>query len=353
MRINSLKLNNFRNYSALELSPCEGITVFWGDNAQGKTNLLESLYLCCTGRSHRTHSDRELIKWNEDVCRVSVIAERRDGTHTVDISIPVSARRVIKVNGSPIARSGELMGHVTGVLFSPEDLRTVKDGPAERRRFIDMALSQLYPAYYYCLQRYLRALKQRNEALRTMSATLESWDMQLATYGSELVRYRSAYISRLSEAAKRVHSDISIEKEALEIRYQPSIAGDTHDDVIRALIASRASDMRRMTTTVGAHRDDIALFIDDMDVRAFGSQGQQRTAALSMRLGELAVMEEISGERPVLLLDDVMSELDPFRRRALLSHIEGIQVLVTCTDINDLAGADIGMAYNVISGVIG
>ena len=171
MRILSLELTDYRNYARAELRPCAGVTVLAGDNAQGKTNLLEAVYLCCTGRSHRTRQDRELVRWGADFCRVRVEAERRDGAHEVDIAIPLAGRRKIRVNGSEIARSGELMGHVTGVLFSPEDLRLIKDGPGERRRFMDIALSQIRPSYYYALQRYARALKQlHGELLRVCKA---------------------------------------------------------------------------------------------------------------------------------------------------------------------------------------
>ena len=199
MRILSLELTDYRNYARAELRPCAGVTVLAGDNAQGKTNLLEAVYLCCTGRSHRTRQDRELVRWGADFCRVCVEAERRDGAHEVDIAIPLAGRRKIRVNGSEIARSGELMGHVTGVLFSPEDLRLIKDGPGERRRFMDIALSQIRPSYYYALQRYARALKQRNELLRTgRLETLDSWDEQLCREGARIMAARADYIERLN-----------------------------------------------------------------------------------------------------------------------------------------------------------
>lgn len=345
MRILSLQLANYRNYVRAELRPCAGVTVLAGDNAQGKTNLLEAVYLCCTGRSHRTRQDRELIRWGADFCRVAVEAERRDGTHAVEIAIPAAGRRKIRVNGSEISRSGELMGHVTGVLFSPEDLRLVKDGPAERRRFIDIALSQVRPSYYYALQRYARALKQRNELLRAGNLeTLESWDEQLARAGAEIMAARAEYIARLSAAAARTHADIACERETLSIAYAPNVEDG---DILRALRKARDVDMRRMTTSAGVHRDDVRFCVDGRELRLFGSQGQQRTAALSVRLAELDVVKEESGEAPVLLLDDVMSELDPERRRRLLAHLDGVQTIVTCTDIADIAGARAGLVLRV------
>ena len=354
MRIIRAKLNHFRNYTAADFEPHPGVNVLLGDNGQGKTNLLEALYLCCTGRSHRTRQDRELIRWEADFASVYVQAEKNDGSHEVEVIMPTLGKRKIKIAGREASRSGELMGHVTGVLFSPEDLRTVKDGPAERRRMIDMTLAQLRPAYYYALQRYNRALKQRNEALRacavnpSLISTLDLWDEQLAAAGSELMRHRRSYIERLSVAAEETYNEIADGREKLRVRYQPSVsAGDDLQSNLNALLAARENDVRRLTTSVGAHRDEVLLTIDGREVRSFGSQGQQRTAALSLRLSELTVMKEEMGEWPVLMLDDVMSELDPHRRRQLIARLEGIQTIVTCTDMDDLAGAQIGAAWRV------
>ena len=359
MEITRAQLTGFRSYEACDLTPCEGVNVLLGDNGQGKTNVLEALYVCCTGRSHRTRQDRELIRWGAEFASVRVDAMRRDGSHEVEIVLPALGRRRIKVSGQEIARSGELMGHITGVLFSPEDLRTVKDGPAERRRFVDMALSQIKPAYYYALQRYARALKQRNETLKTIAvqpsymAMLDSWDEQLSTAGAELMRQRRAYIEKLSRAAAETHRDISDDRERLEIRYLPSVTmGDDAQANMEALFTARETDVRRMTTSVGAHRDDVQILVEGRDVRAFGSQGQQRTAALSMRLSELDVMREQLGEWPMLMLDDVMSELDPGRRRQLVGRLKGIQTFITCTDAEDLAGAGVGRAWRVEGGAL-
>lgn len=359
MIITHAQLNNYRSYVSCELDPCEGVNVLLGDNGQGKTNVLEALYLTCTGRSHRTRQDRELIRWGADFADIRVEAQRRDGSHQVEIVLPAAGRRKLKIAGQEASRSGELMGHVTGVLFSPEDLRTVKDGPAERRRFVDMALSQIQPAYYYALQRYARALKQRGEALKAASfdpgllTTLDAWDEQLAGAGAELMRRRRDYVERLSELAAATHRDISDGRERLEIRYQPSVtAGDGERDILDALLAAREMDARRLITSAGPHRDDVQILVGGRDVRAFGSQGQQRTAALAMRLSELDVMKAQMGEWPVLMMDDVMSELDPGRRRQLVSRLKGIQTLITCTDAEDLAGAEVGKAWRVENGAL-
>lgn len=357
MKITGVQLNNYRSYEVCEMEPCEGVNVLLGNNGQGKTNVLEALYLTCTGRSHRTRQDRELIRWGADFATVNVQAMRRDGSHEVEFILPQAGKRKIKVSGQEISRSGELMGHVTGVLFSPEDLRTVKDGPAERRRFVDMALSQLLPAYYYALQRYARALKQRNEVLKaalsspSLMATIDSWDEQLAIAGAELMRHRRAYIERLSAVAAETHLHIADGREKLEIKYLPSITrGDSTEDALEALFAARENDARRLTTSVGAHRDDVQILVEGRDVRAFGSQGQQRTAALSMRLSELTVMHDELGEWPMLMLDDVMSELDPGRRRQLLERLDRVQTFVTCTDLSDLGGARHSAVYHVENG---
>lgn len=337
MRITQIALANYRNYERADFHPCAGVTVLVGDNAQGKTNLLEAVYLSCTGRSHRTRQDRELIRWGEDFARVRVEAERRDGAHTVEIALSAGTRRRIRVNETEISRSGELMGHVTGVLFSPEDLQLIKDGPSGRRRFVDMALAQIQPAYYYALQRYNRALKQRNEALRSgKTGALEIWDEQLARAGAQIMRSREEYLARLSDEAVRIHAQISCEREVLTLGYAPNVADG---DILRALEKSREADLRRLSTGAGVHRDDLRLSVGGRDVRAFGSQGQQRTCALSIRLAELSVIATQSGEAPVLLLDDVMSELDPDRRRELLARLDGIQTILTCTDVADIAGA--------------
>ena len=354
MRILRAKLKSFRNYAGCEFEPCAGVNVLLGNNGQGKTNLLEALYLCCTGRSHRTRQDKELIGWGADFASVQVQAERSDGSHEVEVILPAGGKRKIKIAGREAARSGELMGHITGVLFSPEDLRTVKDGPAERRRMIDMTLAQLRPAYYYALQRYNRALKQRNEVLRAAAAspslvsTLDMWDEQLAAAGSEIMRHRRAYIERLSETAEETYREIAGGREQMQVRYQPSVTmGDDVQSNMDALFAAREMDVRRLTTSVGVHRDEVLLTIEGREVRSFGSQGQQRTAALSLRLSELSVMKDELGEWPVLMLDDVMSELDPSRRRQLIGRLKGIQTIVTCTDVEDLAGAEIGAAWRV------
>ena len=363
MHITKIQLNNFRNYETAEIIPCPGVTVLYGNNAQGKTALVESVILCCTGRSHRTPRDKELIRWEQPFGKVHVEVDRNDGPHEIELSLSPLARKTVKIGGRTLQRTGELMGHLNGVLFAPEDLRIVKDGPAERRRFIDMELSQIRPGYYYALQLYARALNQRNCLLREIPAkpslrdTLDEWDMQLARYGADIMERRRNFISLISESAEESHREISGGAERLTAAYQPAIASDEEgaalqETILRALKMARDNDIRRGTSTVGPHRDDLTLLLSGMDVRVYGSQGQQRTAALSLKLAELDIMHREIGEWPVLLLDDVMSELDPGRRRHLLKRFEGVQTIVTCTDMSDLAEAEIGAAYRIDNGTI-
>ena len=351
MRVTSVRLKNFRNYEDCSFAPCAGVTVLMGDNAQGKTNALEAIYLTCAGRSHRTRQDRELIRWGAEMASVKVTAERRDGSHEVEIKIPAVGRRVVEIAGQRASRSGELMGHVTGVLFSPEDLRMVKDGPAERRRFIDMELSQMRPSYYAALQKYNRALLQRGTLLRTGDLTcLDVWDEQLARHGAQIMRARIAFTEKLAAIAREVHKSIS-GGEALEIEYRPGAKAEPDAEaLLRLLRAARDVDQRRMTTSVGPHRDDLQFLISGADARAYGSQGQQRTLALSLKLSELEVMKGEMGEYPVLMLDDVMSELDPDRRRLLLERLNGVQTIIASTDPTDLAGARVDLLVRVSGG---
>lgn len=358
MRITSIQLQGFRNYDNADIRPCDGITVFTGDNAQGKTNILEAVYLSCTGRSHRTVHDKEMIKTNHDFAFVKVEARRNDGMHDVEIALNQMGRRKIKVAGNQVSRSGEMLGHITGVLFAPEDLRMVKDGPAERRRFVDMELSQLRPKYYYALQRYARALKQRGALLKEAAVNpasvsmIDMFDQQLAESGALIMDMRRDFIRKLSVKAGEVHAHVSGGLEKLSVEYCPSVVSDESGEKLQNSIyetfrRARNIDLKRMVTSIGPHRDDVRMNLNGMDVRAYGSQGQVRTCALSMKLSELAIMTEESGEAPVLMLDDVMSELDPGRRRMLLSMLSGVQTFVTCTDTLDLAGAECGKIFKV------
>ncbi len=362
MRVQSLSLQNFRNYERASIAPDSGVTVFTGPNAQGKTNMLEALHLCCMGRSHRTPRDEELIRWGEPRARVQVRTAQRDGTHEVTILLDKTQkkRKTVRIGARPAERIGELFGHVCGVLFSPEDLSIIKDGPAERRRFLDMQLSQLRPAYFYSLQRAVRTLNQRNALLKNIARnpallpTLDMWDEQLARVGGEIAAARREAVAFLDESARQAHASLTGGREELRLRYlsQTADAQNPAERLLERLHAARGEDLRRMTTTVGVHRDDMGVTINGKEARTFASQGQQRSAVLSLKLAQLEMAEQETGEAPILMLDDVMSELDPGRRRQLIERIDRVQTFVTCTDLSDLAGARQGAVYRVENGVL-
>ncbi len=345
MNLTGLWLNNFRSYEKLYLPLAPNLTVLVGDNAQGKTNLLEAIFFCCTARSHRTNKEKELIRWNCDRSYIKAEAERNDGRHRVEITINRNSKKCISVNALPIKRVGELLGHMHCVMFSPEDLTLVKAGPAERRRFIDIEVSQVRKPYYYALAKYLSTLDQRNKLLKSLQfsssllETLDIWDEQLADAGSKIIMYRSEFVERLRPLAQEVHRHITSGQESLGLQYSTQIEPDSIESVKSGLIeklkAKRDDDISRGTTTVGPHRDDLAVFVNNIDLRAFGSQGQQRTAALSLKLSELDLFKQYTGEYPILLLDDVLSELDPGRQAMLLDNISGKQTIITCAHFDD------------------
>lgn len=360
MEIAEMRLSDYRNYAEQQISLKPGINVLIGGNAQGKTNVLEAIRLCSIGRSHRTTRDRELIREGMPRAGIAIKWQKRDGSHDISAMIPEGAAKQMRVDGKLLRRSGELMGMLATVLFAPEDLMLVKSGPAERRRFIDMELSQIRPHYYYALQRYNRALKQRNNLLKEITehpqliATLDSWDEIIVQEGARLIRMRGEFVSRISDYAAEHHRHITGGAEALSCRYLTCIElGADHAEALHEGIArARSRDIAAGTTTFGPHRDDLAIEIDGRDARVFGSQGQQRTAALSLKLSELTLMHDEIGEWPVLLLDDVMSELDPQRRRMLLDRFGMVQTIVTCTDPSDLGGAAVNQSLFVNNGHI-
>ena len=345
MRMTSLRLRDFRGYKQVLLTPPEGVTVLVGENGAGKTNLLEAVHLCCVGRSHRTSNDREMIRKDQETAAVQLTVERRDGRHEVGVRLFENARRrkIVYVNGKTAPRMGELMGHATCVIFSPEDLALVKDGPQVRRRFLDMLLSQHQKAYFYALQTYMNALKQRNALLKLGDLRqLPTWDEQLAAAAAPVVRLRRDACQQLNARAAVHYLYIGgREDEPFVMKYCGGLANseDPAADMLKGLAACREEDVRRQTTCFGPHRDDVDLMLRGEALKAFGSQGQMRTAALSMKLAAFDLLEAAQGEPPLLLLDDVLSELDPDRRRRLIARIGRAQALLTCTDENDFIGA--------------
>ena len=337
MVLKSLHLRDFRNYTEQEVSFADGMNILMGDNAQGKTNLVDAVMLVSLGKCPRVTRDRELIRWNADRARVQAEVVKRYGDDEVEAVIDKTVVKCVSVNRMPLTRLGELMGVVATVLFSPEQMSIVKDAPGERRRFMDIALCQLSKPYFYLLNRYNRILSQRNKLIKSGNhAAIEVWDMQLAHEGARIIKTRRGFIERLSVFAAAAHSRLSGGKETLCLSYE-GIAGDTAETIeaafIEELARTRESDLRLGFTHAGPQRDDIRITVGDVDCRTYGSQGQQRTAALSLKLAELELYRAESGEAPVLLLDDVLSELDPGRQRQLLQSVD-VQTIVTCTHIS-------------------
>lgn len=347
MRILGLSLHHYRNYDTLELAPDPGLNVFEGLNAAGKTNILESVFLCALGRSHRTSRDAELLAEHEPFGSVRLFLDTRGGSRTIKIELYDGERKKVFLDDAPTARTGELMGCLNVVMFSPEDLQLVKDGPAERRRFLDMELSQLKPAYYYDLQQYNNALKNRNLLLKETPLRydmIELWDEQLSKLGSRIVLARASFVEELSMLAKALHLRMSDGKEQLSVSYEPSVPFADEERLMETLMEQLTErlerDIFRGFTSVGPHRDDLGLRLNGRDVRVYGSQGQQRTTALSLKLSEIELIRRSRGEYPVLLLDDVFSELDGDRQARLLEVVSPCQAFVTCTHLEEFASIE-------------
>lgn len=355
MIVESIKLNNFRNYDKLELSFDSGTNLFYGDNAQGKTNILESVYLCGTTRSHKGSKDREMIRFGQEEAHICMTIRKHDTPYRVDMHLKKNKSKGIAINGVRARKAGELIGLGNFVFFSPEDLNIIKNGPAERRRFLDMELCQLDKIYLYHLSNYNKALVQRNRLLkdyafyREAAAMLEVLDEQLAEHGSVLIRLRGSFTERLNEIICGIHSNLSGQREHLFLEYEKDV--DT-EEFLQRLRANRERDVKTRVTNSGPHRDDLCFRIDDVDIRKFGSQGQQRTAALSLKLAEIEIVKRNIKDTPVLLLDDVLSELDGSRQKYLLENIHDIQTMITCTGVDDFVNNNfqIDRLFQVVKG---
>ncbi len=349
MYIDQLYLKNYRNYdsASLELSP--KLNIFIGNNAQGKTNLLESIYVTGFGKSFRTNKDKDLLNMTAEQAQVRVHAQKEYTDVSIDFRLNKQAEKDIRVNGSRLHKRADLFGALNIVLFSPEDLRLIKEGPAERRRFIDRELSQISPKYCRGIIEYMRIMGQRNELLKkipykkSMESMRPVWDEKLAKSGTEVILSRRLFLNKLSEMSKDIHFGITDGKESLKITYLSNIKvknTDEYDTIYMAFIerleAAYESDLKRGYTSVGPHRDDLGIFVNEIDIRQFGSQGQQRTAALSLRLSEIEIIKEEVGEYPILLLDDVMSELDNRRQNDLIRTMQDIQTIITITDVDSI-----------------
>lgn len=337
MYLTELKLDHFRNYSNLILNFSPGINIFYGENAQGKTNILEAVYMAATSKSHRTNFYREMIQKGAEFAHISVKIKGEYSDNRIDIHIG-SNKRSIFVGQAPIRKLEELLGNLYLVMFSPEDLEIIKGGPAIRRRFIDIELSQMNPYYYYQLRRYHRLLKQRNALLKNSFkkevdiSELSVWDEELVKAGVEVIRSRREFIAELSEIYQKRHFQISGGRETIDLIYENNIEEEHFFDKLTARIKK---DLQMGSTYYGPHKDDILFSLGDMDLRVYGSQGQCRTAALSLKLSEIELIRQRKNTPPVLLLDDVLSELDDSRQKQLIETLKDIQVLITCTGVED------------------
>lgn len=357
MIIESLELKNYRNYDHLHINFSPGTNILYGNNAQGKTNILEAVYVCCTTKSHRGSKDREMIRFHEDESHIKLNIRRNDVPYRIDMHLKKNKPKGVAINGVPIRKASELFGIVHVVFFSPEDLNLIKNGPADRRKFIDIELCQLNKLYVHSLVSYNRILMQRNKLLKELifkpelEETLDVWDIQLVRYGKEIIDYRSDFIEKLNLIISDIHFSLSGKKEHLKIIYDPDAGSEQLETEVRK---SRVQDLRQKTTLTGPHRDDIGFYINEIDIRRFGSQGQQRTAALSLKLAEIELVKHMIRDYPVLLLDDVLSELDGNRQNHLLSAINHIQTMITCTGLEDFINNSfkIDRLFHVVEGAV-
>ncbi|WP_073149290.1 DNA replication/repair protein RecF [Paramaledivibacter caminithermalis] len=349
MFINKLKLINFRNYSSLDIMLNDKLNIFIGNNAQGKTNIIESIYLTGFGKSFRTNKDKELIKTSNDMAYVKIQGKKRYSEFSIELRLWNNKNKEIKTNGISLTKLSELLGNISLVIFSPEDLRLIKGGPSERRRFIDREISHINKKYYYNIMSYNKVLFQRNNLLKNISYnrkllnTIDIWNEKLIEYGCEVILKRIEFINRLNVLSRLMHRKITEGRENLEVKYLSNIKVNnkaTYDEIYESfktkLQAKIENDIKRGFTTIGPHKDDLGIYIDDADIRIFGSQGQQRTAALSLKLSEIEIIKGEIGEYPILLLDDVMSELDINRQKFLIKSLKNVQTFITITEIPEL-----------------
>ncbi|ASW41961.1 DNA replication/repair protein RecF [Clostridium isatidis] len=341
MYIKKLQLLNYRNYKQLDISFGKKVNVFMGDNAQGKTNILEAIYYCAFAKSHRTSRDKELINWEANRAYLSLLVGRERLDKNIDISIFKDGKKAIKINKVKVSKIGELFGNFNVVMFSPEDLKIIKSSPGVRRRFIDMELCQLSPKYYYNLVQYNKVLIERNLLLKNRKLDkemLDIYDIQMTEFGHNIIMERLYYINKLNFYGEEIHNDISSGKEIIKFKYIGTVKelGDIKNNFYEALVKNRDKDIEKGITSIGPHRDDFTVLINEIDAKSFGSQGQQRSAVLTIKFSSLKIIREITSEYPVLLLDDVLSELDFSRKRYVLTSIKDIQTIITCTGIEDL-----------------
>lgn len=334
MYIEKIKLNNFRNYQEQEIELDKNINIFYGNNAQGKTNIIESIYLCAIGKSYRTNKDREIIKLNETYSKVEINFNKKD--RDGKIKVEISDKKIISINDIKAKKMSEVIGNINIVLFNPDDINVFKEGPSKRRRILDVMISQLRPAYVYNLNMYLKTLEQRNNYLKQIKydnkseEMLEIWETKLADYAEIIYSYRKEFVEKLKEKIVDIHKKITDNKEKIKIEYISDF--ENKEQFIKSLEKHRNLDIIKGYTGKGIHRDDLKLHINDKDIEIYGSQGQHRSSILSIKLSELEIIKDEVDENPILLLDDFMSELDKERRENFLEDVKDTQIIITCTD---------------------
>lgn len=357
MYIESIQLKNFRNYENIKIDFHKGTNIFYGDNAQGKTNILEAAYLCGTTKSHRGSKDKEMIRFDQEEAHIRMNVVKDSLSYKIDMHLKKNKSKGIAINGIPIKKAKELFGIVNLVFFSPEDLNIIKNGPGERRRFMDLELCQLDPLYLTDLASYNHIVNQRNKLLRdlyqspSLRDTLDVWDLQMIQYGKKIIEKRETFVKELNEVIRDIHKNLTGGAENIQIIYEPSVMAAEYYDAIEK---NKERDIRMKMTGTGPHRDDLCVSVNGIDIRKYGSQGQQRTSALSLKLSEIYLVKKRIKDTPVLLLDDVMSELDSNRQTYLLDSIDHIQTLVTCTGLDDFISHQfhINKVFQVVNGEI-
>ncbi len=338
MIIKSLELADFRNYDSLHIDFSSGTNILYGNNAQGKTNILEAIYLSATTKSHKGSKDKDIVNFYKEESHIRTFLEKDGLTVRVDMHLRKNKSKGIAIDGQKIKKAAELLGLLNVVFFSPEDLSIIKNGPAERRRFVDMELCQLDQFYLYNLNHYNKIVNQRNKLLKDMyfnlslRDTLNIWDSQLISFGSKIIERRQLFVKQLNEIICDIHKKLSGGREEILICYEPDVAIEEYE---KRLAADQEKDVKLKQTTTGPHRDDFSFLVGGIDIRKFGSQGQQRTAALSLKLSEIELVRKMTKDNPVLLLDDVLSELDSNRQNYLLSTIGDLQTIITCTGLDE------------------
>ena len=355
MYIQSLELSNYRNYKELNMTFEKGTNILYGNNAQGKTNILEAIYVAATTKSHKGSKDKDIVNFNKEEAHIRTYVEKEGIETRVDMHLRKSKSKGIAIDGQKIKKAADLLGLCNVVFFSPEDLSIIKEGPAERRRFVDMELCQLDNFYLYNLNNYNKIVNQRNKLLKELyhnpqlKDTLSIWDLQLASYGSKIIERRESFVNQLNEIIYDIHLRLSGGKEELKVIYEPDVK---LEDFEAKLSSSQDRDIKLKQTCVGPHRDDFCFMVGNLDIRKFGSQGQQRTAALSLKLAEIEIIKKITNDTPLLLLDDVLSELDSNRQNYLLNSIGDIQTIITCTGLEEFVNNrfEINKTFKVTDG---